>query len=107
MAKKKRHRKRREKRDPAQLDVFEMKPRGKPGPKTIVFRDKKGRFTEVMRIDEDVELGNTNSLSNRGGKMKVTRKWRYNRKIKKWVLIECVENRKPPCRIIKVSNKKS
>ena len=45
---------RRKRRDPAQLDVFRMKPRGKPGPKVVVFRDKRGRFTEVMKIDKDV-----------------------------------------------------
>jgi len=46
----------RKRRDPAQVDVFRMKPRGRRGPKVMVYRDKRGRFVEVMRIDKDVEL---------------------------------------------------
>ena len=48
---------RRRHRDPAQVDVFRMRPRGKPGPKVMVYRDKRGRFIEVMKIDKDVKLG--------------------------------------------------
>ena len=47
---------RKRRRDPAQLDVFMMKPRGKRGPRVMVYRDKRGRFMEVMKIDKDVEL---------------------------------------------------
>ena len=46
----------RRRRDPAIVDVFGMKPRGKPGPKVLVYRDRRGRFLEVMKIDKDVEL---------------------------------------------------
>jgi len=47
---------RRRRRDPTQLDVFRMKPRGKRGPRVMVYRDKRGRFMEVMKIDKDVDL---------------------------------------------------
>jgi len=46
----------RKRRDPAQVDVFRMKPRGRRGPKVMVYRDKRGRFVEVMKIDKDAEL---------------------------------------------------
>ena len=46
----------RKRRDPAQVDVFRMKPRGRRGPKVMVYRDKRGRFMEVMKIDKDVDL---------------------------------------------------
>jgi len=44
----------RKRRDAAQLDVFKMKPRGKPGPKVVAYRDRKGRFMEIMKVDKDV-----------------------------------------------------
>lgn len=50
----------RKRRDPAMVDVFRMKPRGKRGPKVIVYRDKRGRFIEVMKLDKDVELTTKN-----------------------------------------------
>ena len=34
------------------------------------------------------------------------RRWAYNSKIGKWVLIECRKGRKPPCRIVKQSTRK-
>ncbi len=45
-------------RDPAQVDVFRMKPRGKRGPRVMVYRNKHGRFIEIMKIDKDINLGN-------------------------------------------------
>jgi hypothetical protein len=42
-------------RDPAQLDIFYMRPRGKKGPKVMVYRDKRGRFIEVVKVDMDVK----------------------------------------------------
>ncbi len=46
----------RRRRDPAIVDVFRMKPRGKRGPRVLVYRDRRGRFLEVTKIDKDVEL---------------------------------------------------
>ena len=45
----------RKRRDAAQLDVFKMRPRGKPGPKVVAYRDRKGRFMEIMKVDRDVK----------------------------------------------------
>ena len=37
---------------------------------------------------------------------RVKRRWAYNSKIGKWVLIECRKGRRPPCRIVRVSSRK-
>jgi len=42
-------------RDASMFDVFRMRPRGRKGPKVIAYRDKKGRFIEIMKIDKDVK----------------------------------------------------
>jgi len=39
-------------------------------------------------------------------KVLAKRKWAYNPRNKRWVLIEYKPSRKPPCRIVKVAKRK-